>query len=62
MTEYNHSVQGFLVHEVHHIINATWENVIAAPEATGKDKYITSVLKINEEGATSLIQVIDVEK
>ncbi|RNC76822.1 chemotaxis protein [Piscirickettsia salmonis] len=62
VTEYNHSVQGFLVHEVHHIINATWENVIAAPEATGKDKYITSVLKINEEGATSLIQVIDVEK
>lgn len=58
VTEYNRSVQGFLVKSVDRIINIGWEQVKAPPAGTGKDSYLTAVTEFEHE----LIEVIDVEK
>ncbi|CAD6877789.1 Chemotaxis protein CheV (EC 2.7.3.-) [Methylomonas albis] len=58
VTEYNRSIQGFLVGSVDRIINIGWEQVKAPPTGTGKESYLTAVTEIDGE----LIEVIDVEK
>lgn len=58
VTEYNRSIQGFLVASVDRIINIGWEQVKAPPTGTGKESYLTAVTEIDGE----LIEVIDVEK
>ncbi|MGD0960142.1 MAG: chemotaxis protein CheW, partial [Methylomonas sp.] len=58
VTEYNRSVQGFLVGSVDRIINIGWEQVRPPPTGTGKSSYLTAVTEIDGE----LIEVIDVEK
>ncbi|MBS3964834.1 MAG: chemotaxis protein CheV [Methylomonas sp.] len=58
VTEYNRSIQGFLVGSVDRIINIGWEQVKAPPTGAGKDSYLTAVTEIEGE----LIEVIDVEK
>lgn len=58
VTEYNRSVQGFLVNSVDRIINIGWEQVKAPPAGAGKESYLTAVTEFEQE----LIEVIDVEK
>lgn len=58
VTEYNRSIQGFLVGSVDRIINIGWEQVKAPPTGAGKESYLTAVTEIDGE----LIEVIDVEK
>ncbi|MDT4330231.1 chemotaxis protein [Methylomonas sp. MED-D] len=58
VTEYNRSIQGFLVGSVDRIINIGWEQVKAPPTGTGKESYLTAVTEVDGE----LIEVIDVEK
>lgn len=58
VTEYNRSIQGFLVGSVDRIINIGWEQVKAPPTGAGKDSYLTAVTEVDGE----LIEVIDVEK
>lgn len=58
VTEYNRSIQGFLVASVDRIINIGWEQVKAPPTGAGKDSYLTAVTEVEGE----LIEVIDVEK
>lgn len=58
VTEYNRSIQGFLVGSVDRIINIGWEQVKAPPTGAGKESYLTAVTEIEGE----LIEVIDVEK
>lgn len=58
VTEYNRSIQGFLVASVDRIINIGWEQVKAPPTGAGKESYLTAVTEIEGE----LIEVIDVEK
>lgn len=58
VTEYNRSIQGFLVGAVDRIINIGWEQVKAPPTGAGKESYLTAVTEIEGE----LIEVIDVEK
>ncbi|TPQ26672.1 chemotaxis protein CheV [Methylomonas sp. EFPC3] len=58
VTEYNRSIQGFLVGSVDRIINIGWEQVKAPPTGTGKESYLTAVTEVEGE----LIEVIDVEK
>ena len=58
VTEYNRSIQGFLVGSVDRIINIGWEQVKAPPSGAGKESYLTAVTEIEGE----LIEVIDVEK
>ncbi|BCX82918.1 two-component system, chemotaxis family, chemotaxis protein CheV [Methylomarinovum caldicuralii] len=58
VSEYNRSVQGFLVREVDRIINMGWDQIKPPPRGTGKDSYLTAVTEFEGE----LIEVIDVEK
>ena len=58
VTEYNRSIQGFMVGSVDRIINIGWEQVKAPPSGSGKESYLTAVTEVEGE----LIEVIDVEK
>ena len=58
LTEYNRSVQGFLVSAVDRIVNISWSDVLAPPAASGTNSYMTAITKIDDR----LIQIIDVEQ
>lgn len=58
ITEYNRSIQGFLVDSVERIINMNWENVLPPPKGAGRSSYLTAVTQVDEE----LVEIIDVEK
>lgn len=58
ITEYNRSVQGFLVDGVERIVNINWEDVMPPPKGAGRTSYLTAVTQIDDE----LIEIIDVEK
>lgn len=58
ITEYNRSIQGFLVDGVERIINLNWENVMPPPKGAGRSSYLTAVAQVDDE----LIEIIDVEK
>jgi two-component system chemotaxis response regulator CheV len=57
VTEFNRSVQGFLVSSVERIVNVAVEEVSPPPDF-GEASYLTAVTRI----ANELIQIIDVEK
>lgn len=58
VTEYNRTIQGFLVGSVDRIINIGWSSVKAPPKGVGKEGYLTAVTEVEGD----LIEVIDVEK
>ncbi len=58
VTEYNRTIQGFLVGSVDRIINIGWDQVKAPPSGVGKEGYLTAVTDVDNE----LVGVIDVEK
>jgi len=58
VTEYNRSIQGFMVGSVDRIINIGWSSVKAPPTGAGRESYLTAVTEVDGE----LIEVIDVEK
>ncbi|MBR9727060.1 chemotaxis protein CheV [Shewanella intestini] len=62
ITEYNRSVQGFLVEKVEHIVNMTWSDIMPPPNTAGKQNYLTAITKIEENGVSKLVSIIDVEK
>ncbi len=58
ITEYNRSVQGFMVRAVDRIVNMNWKDVMPPPSSGTVDSYLTAVTKVDEK----LVQIIDVEK
>lgn len=58
ITEYNRTIQGFLVDSVERIVNLNWENVMPPPKGSGKFNYLTAVTEIDKE----LVEILDVEK
>src|SRR3546814_8265972 len=58
VTEYNRTVQAFLVGGVDRIVNLNWEEVMPPPTTAGRQHYLTSITKVDNE----LVEVIDVEK
>lgn len=58
ISEYNRSVQGFLVSSVERIININWEAILPPPKGTGRFSYLTAVTEVDNE----LVEVLDVEK
>jgi two-component system chemotaxis response regulator CheV len=58
ISEFNRSVQGFLVSKVERIINMHWEAILPPPDGSGKAHYLTAVTNIDNE----LVEIIDVEK
>ena len=57
ITEYNRTVQGFLVNGVDRIINLNWEEILPPPRGLGSN-YMTAVTRVEE----ALVEIIDVEK
>ncbi|MGR5064756.1 chemotaxis protein CheV [Photobacterium sp. DNB22_13_2] len=62
ITEYNRSVQAFLVGEVMNIMNMTWQDIQPPPRQVGKGNYLTAITKIKKDDVDRLVSIIDVEK
>ncbi|MDA9557181.1 chemotaxis protein CheV [Vibrio sp.] len=58
ITEFNRSIQAFLVSSVERIVNMNWEAILPPPAGSGKANYLTAVTNIEEE----LVEILDVEK
>ncbi len=58
ITEYNGTVQAFLVDAVERIVNLNWQNIKAPPKGVGRNNYLTAVTEVDEK----LVEIIDVEK
>lgn len=58
VTEYNRSVQGFLVRSMDRIVNMNWEQIMPPPSGLSSNAYLTAVTEINDR----LVQIVDVEK
>ncbi|MBT3198122.1 MAG: chemotaxis protein CheV [Gammaproteobacteria bacterium] len=58
ITEYNRTVQGFLVGSVDRIVNINWEDILPPPKGLSGGSYMTAVTQIDDE----LVEIIDVEK
>jgi len=58
VTEYNRSVQAFLVGGVDRIVNLNWEAVLPPPGGSGRHHYLTAITRVEDQ----LVEVIDVEK
>ncbi len=58
VTEYNRSVQAFLVGGVDRILNLNWEAILPPPGGAGRQHYLTAITKVEEQ----LVEIIDVEK
>lgn len=57
ITEFNRSIQGFMVKTVERIVNLKWEDIRLPPEGADRDSYINAVTNVDGE----LVQLIDVE-
>ncbi|MBB1271728.1 chemotaxis protein CheV [Psychromonas sp. SR45-3] len=62
ITEYNRSVQGFLVGPVDHIVNMTWGEIMEPPTTVGRGHYLTAITKLKRNDNEELVEIIDVEK
>lgn len=62
ITEYNRSVQGFLIGQVMNIVNTSWSNIQPPPTTIGKNNYLTAITQIEIDGKNELVEIIDVEK
>ncbi|PIE44327.1 MAG: chemotaxis protein CheW [Gammaproteobacteria bacterium] len=58
VTEYNRSVQAFLVGAVDRIVNLNWEDIQSPPKGAGRSHYLTAITKYEDQ----LVEIIDVEK
>ena len=57
ITEYNRSIQGFLVNKINRIINTSWSEILPTPASTG-ESFLTAITKVDDK----IIEIIDVEK
>jgi two-component system chemotaxis response regulator CheV len=58
VTEYNRSVQAFLVGGVERILNLNWESILPPPGGAGRQHYLTAISKVEDQ----IVEIIDVEK
>lgn len=58
ITEFNESIQGFVVESVDRIIHMDWEEILPPPTAAGSGHHLTAVTKIDD----NLVQILDVEQ
>ena len=59
ITEYNRSIQGFLVGKVDRIINLNWDTIMPPPKSAGRTHYLTAITRLEDN---SLVEILDVEK
>jgi two-component system chemotaxis response regulator CheV len=62
ITEYNRSVQGFLIGKIMNIVNTSWSSIQPPPSTVGKNHYLTAITRVESDNVTELVEIIDVEK
>ncbi len=62
ITEYNRTVQGFLVGQVRNIINTAWTEIQPPPKTAGRANYLTAITQIKDGKSSEIVEIIDVEK
>lgn len=62
ITEYNRTIQAFLVGQVMNIENMTWKDIQPPPNQVGRNNYLTAITKLQRDGVDRLVSIIDVEK
>jgi two-component system chemotaxis response regulator CheV len=62
ITEYNRSVQGFLIGQIMNIVNTSWSDIQAPPSTVGKNNYLTAITRYDNGESQELVEIIDVEK
>ncbi|MCW8334705.1 chemotaxis protein CheV [Vibrio paucivorans] len=62
ITEYNRSVQGFLVGQVRNIVNTAWTEIQPPPKTAGRANYLTAITQIQDDDVSHIVEIIDVEK
>jgi len=58
ITEYNQTVQAFMVGSVDRIVNMTWSEITPPPKGTGAHHYLTAITQVSDQ----IVEIIDVEK
>lgn len=58
VTEYNRSVQAFLIGSVDRIINLNWELILPPPKGTGRSHFLTAITRLEDQ----LVEILDVER
>ncbi|MFT7409519.1 MAG: two-component system chemotaxis response regulator CheV [Oleispira sp.] len=58
VTEYNMTVQAFLVAGVERIVNMNWNEILPPPVGAGRAHYLTAISRMDDR----IIEIIDVEK
>ncbi|MDA0147936.1 chemotaxis protein CheV [Vibrio sp. LaRot3] len=62
ITEYNRTIQGFLVGQVRNIVNTTWSEIQPPPKTAGRANYLTAITQLKEGDNNRIVEIIDVEK
>ncbi|MFG0835557.1 chemotaxis protein CheV [Aeromonas bivalvium] len=62
ITEYNRTIQGFLVGQVANIVNMTWKDILPPPRSAGRANYLTAITRLREGESEQIVEIIDVEK
>lgn len=62
ITEYNRSVQGFLIGKIMNIINTSWSDIQPPPSSVGKNNYLTAITRLESDKKSELVEILDVEK
>lgn len=62
ITEYNRSVQGFMIGQIMNIVNTSWSDIQPPPNSAGKNHYLTAITRYDGDGESELVEIIDVEK
>lgn len=58
VTEYNMTVQAFVVGGVDRIVNMNWNEILPPPKGSGRQHYLTAITRIDDR----IVEIIDVEK
>lgn len=58
VTEYNMTVQAFLVAGVERIVNMNWNEILPPPIGAGRSHYLTAITQMDDR----IVEIIDVEK
>ncbi|MCP4406982.1 MAG: chemotaxis protein CheV [Gammaproteobacteria bacterium] len=58
VTEFNRSVQGFIVNGVDRIININWEEILRPPRGLEGNSYLTAITHVGDD----MVEIVDVER
>ncbi|MDF2176987.1 chemotaxis protein CheW [Aliiglaciecola sp. CAU 1673] len=62
ITEYNRTVQGFLIGSVINIVNTSWSDIMPPPSTAGRKHFLTAITHYEHEGRQEIVEIVDVEK